>query len=198
MEITWLGASALLLKGRETKVLLDPAYHKGDALASGAAEIVVSAAATENLLRPDKGPQLVAREGEYELRGVAVRGVATAAGTLFVTEVDEVAVCDLGDFPGPLDVEALDAIGTIDVLAVSLQEGSPARAVEVAALVSQLQPSVLVPVGYRASGDESPGELGEFAKEMGLTQITAQAKLTLAGSPGASDDTRVVVLEARR
>jgi hypothetical protein len=33
---------------------------------------------------------------------------------------------------------------------------------------------------------------------MGLTQLSAQAKLTLAGSPGISDDTRVVILEARR
>ncbi|MGC2191637.1 MAG: MBL fold metallo-hydrolase [Candidatus Dormiibacterota bacterium] len=198
MEITWLGESALLLKGRETKVLLDPAYQRGGALANSAAEIVVSAAGEANVLSPAQGPQVVARQGEYELRGVSVRGVATASGTVFVTEVDEVAVCDFGELPGPLDVEALDAIGTIDVLAVSLQKGSPARAVEVAALVSQLQPSVLVPVGFQASGDESQGELAEFAKEMGLTQVTAQAKLTLAGSPGISDDTRVVILEARR
>ncbi|HVB13675.1 MAG TPA: MBL fold metallo-hydrolase [Candidatus Dormibacteraeota bacterium] len=197
MEITWLGESALLLKGRETKVLLDPAYQKGGALANSAAEIVVSAAGEDNVLRPVKGPQVVARQGEYELRGVSVRGVATAGGTLFVTEVDEVAVCDFGEFPGPLDVEALDALGTIDVLAVSLKQGSPARALEVAALVAQLQPSVLVPVGFQASGDESPGELGEFVKEMGLTQVSPQAKLTLAGSPGVSDDTRVVILEAR-
>lgn len=198
MEITWLGESALLLKGRETKVLLDPAYKNGGVPAHSAAEIVVSAAGEANVLSPTKGPQVVARQGEYELRGVSVRGVTTAAGTLFVTEVDEVSVCDFGEFPGPLDVEALDAFGTIDVLAVSVQKGSPARAVEVAALVSQLQPSVLVPVGYEASGDESPGELAEFAKEMGLTQLGAQAKLTLAGSPGISDDTRVVILEARR
>jgi len=197
LEITWLGESALLLKGRETKVLLDPAYQKGGALANSAAEIVVSAAGEDNVLRPVKGPQVVARQGEYELRGVSVRGVATAGGTLFVTEVDEVAVCDFGEFPGPLDVEALDALGTIDVLAVSLKQGSPARALEVAALVAQLQPSVLVPVGFQASGDESPGELGEFVKEMGLTQVSPQAKLTLAGSPGVSDDTRVVILEAR-
>ncbi|MGH7643092.1 MAG: MBL fold metallo-hydrolase [Candidatus Dormibacteria bacterium] len=198
MEITWLGGSALLLKGRETRVLLDPAYQKDGALANSTAEIVVSPAGGENVLTPAKGPQVIARQGEYELRGVSVRGVMTAGGTLFVTEVDEVAVCDFGEFSGPLEVEALDAIGTIDVLALSLQKGSPSRAVEVAALVSQLQPSVLLPVGFQASGDESPGELAEFAKEMGLTQTSAQAKLTLAGSPGISDDTRVVILEARR
>lgn len=197
MEITWLGDNALLLKGRETKVLLDPAYRAAGAV-QGAAEIVVSEAGGDNVLRPTQGPQVVARQGEYELRGVSVRGIATATGTVFVTEVDEVAVCDFGELPGPLNVEALDAIGTIDVLAVSLNGGSAARAVEVAALVSQLQPSVLIPVGFQASGDESLGQLGDFAKEMGLAQVSPQAKLTLAGSPGISDETRVVVLETRR
>lgn len=198
MEITWLGDSAILLKGRETKVLVDPAYQRDGSSINGSAEIVVSAAGQDNVLRPEHGPQVLARQGEYELRGVSVRGVVTEGGTVFVTEVDEVAVCDFGELPGPLDVEVLDALGTIDVLAVSLQQGSPARAVEVASLVSQLQPSVVVPVGYRAAGDGTLGELGPFAQEMGLTQVNPQAKLTLSGSPGISDDTRVVVLEARR
>lgn len=196
MEITWLGESALLLKGRETKVLVDPAYPRGGSPAS--AEIVVSAAGEANLLRPERGPQVVARQGEYELRGVSVRGMLAAGGTVFVTEVDEVAVCDFGELSGGLEVEVLDALGTIDVLAVSLQQGSPARAVEVASLVAQLQPSVVVPVGYRPSDDGSLGELGPFAQEMGLAQVNPQAKLTLSGSPSISDDTRVVVLEARR
>ncbi|MFZ0167964.1 MAG: MBL fold metallo-hydrolase [Candidatus Dormiibacterota bacterium] len=198
MEITWLGASALLLKGRDTRVLVDPAYQPGKASSNGSFEIVVSSAAGENRLRPEQGPQVVARQGEYELRGVSVRGVATGTGTVFVTEVDEVAICDFGELPGVLEVEVLDALGTIDVLAVSVQEGSAQRARELTNLVSQLQPAVLIPVGYRASGDGSLGELASFAQEMGLAQVNPQPKLTLSGAPGISDDTRVVVLEARR
>ncbi|MGC2296264.1 MAG: MBL fold metallo-hydrolase [Candidatus Dormiibacterota bacterium] len=197
MEITWLGASALLLKGRDTRVLVDPAYQPGKASSNGSFEIVVSSAAGENRLRPEQGPQVVARQGEYELRGVSVRGVATGTGTVFVTEVDEVAICDFGELPGVLEVEVLDALGTIDVLAVSVQEGSAQRARELTNLVSQLQPAVLIPVGYHASGDGSLGELASFAQEMGLAQVNPQPKLTLSGSPGISDETRVVVLEAR-
>ncbi len=198
MEITWLGESALLLKGRETRVLVDPAYQPGRGSSNGTFDIVVSSNGGENQLRPEQGPQVVARQGEYELRGVSVRGVATATGILFVAEVDEVAVCDFGDLPGALEVEVIDALGTIDVLAVSLQQGSATRARELTSLVSQLQPEVLIPVGYRASSDGSLGELAPFAQEMGLAQVNPQAKLTLSGSPGTSDETRVVVLEARR
>jgi hypothetical protein len=198
LEITWLGDSALLLKGRDTRVLVDPAYQPGPGSNNGNFDIVVSSSGGENRLRPEQGPQVVARQGEYELQGVSVRGVTTGSGMLFVTEVDEVAVCDFGELPGALEVEVIDALGTIDVLAVSLQQGLATRARELTSLVSQLQPAVLIPVGYRASSDGSLGELAPFAQEMGLAQVNPQAKLTLSGSPGASDDTRVVVLEARR
>jgi hypothetical protein len=198
LEITWLGESALLLKGRETRVLVDPAYQRGRGSSNGTFDIVVSSNGGENQLRPEQGPQVVARQGEYELRGVSVRGVATATGILFVAEVDEVAVCDFGDLPGALEVEVIDALGTIDVLAVSLQQGSATRVRELTSLVSQLQPAVLIPVGYHASSDGSLGELAPFAQEMGLAQVNPQAKLTLSGSPGTSDESRVVVLEARR
>jgi hypothetical protein len=179
-------------------VLIDPAYQPDRGSNNGTFDIVVSSTGGENRLRPEQGPQVVARQGEYELRGVSVRGVATGSGTLFVTEVDEVAVCDFGELPGALEVEVIDALGTIDVLAVSLQQGQATRARELTSLVSQLQPAVLIPVGYRASSDGSLGELAPFAQEMGLAQVNPQAKLTLSGSPGISDDTRVVVLEARR
>jgi hypothetical protein len=96
-----------------------------------------------------------------------------------------------------LDAEVVDSLGTIDVLAVSLQYGSAPRAREVASLVSQLQPAVLVPVGYRAASEGSLGELATFAQEMGLGQVVPLPKLSLSGSPGVSDETRVVVLEAR-
>ncbi len=198
MEITWLGASALLLKGRQTKVLVDPDYRAPSGKGNPPGEIVVSAQAASNQFRPSSGPQVVARAGEYELAGVAVRGVPLGDGLAFVTELDEVSVCDFGELSASLDEDALEALGGLDVLAVSLGQGSPERARQVAALISQLQPGVMVPVGYQPGSDGGLGELAPFAQEMGLTQITPQSKLNLSGSGGGADDTRVVVLEARR
>ncbi|MGH7640276.1 MAG: MBL fold metallo-hydrolase [Candidatus Dormibacteria bacterium] len=197
MEITWLGGSALLLKGREAKVLLAPEPGFG-ASVPGGAEVVVGALAPENQLRVENGPQVVARPGEYELRGVTVRGVATGARTLFVAQVDEVAVLDLADFKGTLDPDTLDVLGSLDVLAISVDGGAPGRAAEVAQLVAQLQPAVLLPVGFLGGGgEETPAGLEPLVKEMGLGQLGAQPRLNLSGSGGTSDETRVVVLEAR-
>ncbi|MHB8323465.1 MAG: MBL fold metallo-hydrolase [Candidatus Dormibacteria bacterium] len=197
MDITWLGADTLLLKGRDTKVLIDPSGSDAAAAARAGADVLVGGVGPQNVLRPDSGPQVVARPGEYELRGVSVRGVAVRDGTAFVTEVDEVAVCSFGLLPADISEEALEALGVIDVLAVSLESGAPARAVAVAQLVSRLQPAVMVPTGYEPAAELAAGELAGFVKEMGLAQVSSQAKLTLTGSAGGTEDTRVVILEPR-
>lgn len=198
MEITWLGGDTLLLRGRETRVLTDPTNAGAEAGTKAGVEIVVAGAGVENVLRPESGPQVVARPGEYELRGVSLRGISLPVGPVFVTEVDEVTVCNFGELPlGTLE-DALDSLGVIDVLAVSVGGGTPARAMEVAQLVARLAPAVVIPVGYEPAADGTPGQLGNFAKEMGVVSITSQPKLTLSGSTGGVENTRVVVLDLRR
>jgi L-ascorbate metabolism protein UlaG (beta-lactamase superfamily) len=200
LEITWLGGDSLLLRGRETRVLIDPTNSGVEAGARAGIEIVVGGAGAENMLRPESGPQVVAHAGEYELRGVSLRGINLPAGPVFVTEVDEVSVCNFGELPLGASEEALESLGVIDVLAVSVGGGTPARAMEVAQLVARLMPAVVIPVGYEPQPEGVPGQLAAFAKEMGAVQVTPQPKLTLSGSaPGGSvEETRVVVLDLRR
>ncbi|HVD03476.1 MAG TPA: MBL fold metallo-hydrolase [Candidatus Dormibacteraeota bacterium] len=198
MDITWLGGNSLLLKGRETRVLLAPLGADAQTNTRAGADIVVGFTAGENVLRPDSGAQMVARPGEYELRGVSVRGVSVTAGTVFVTELDEVSVCNFGDQSTEISDEALEALGFIDVLGIGLDGGSAARAMAVAQLLTRARPAVCIPTGYVSALDAAPGELAAFVKEMGLAQVTPQGKLTLSGSSGSADDTRVVVLEPRR
>ena len=186
-----------MLRGREARVLVDPSGSDLESAARAGADILVGGVGTQNLLRPESGPQVVARPGDYELPGVSVRGVALREGTAFVTEVDEVAVCSFGALPREISEEMLEALGVIDVLAVSLLSGAPARTVAVAELVSRLEPAVMVPTGYEPAPELVTGELAAFVKEMGLAQVTAQAKLTLTGSAGGTEDTRVMILEPR-
>ncbi len=198
MEITWLGSDSLLLRGRESRVLLSASGDDPQLAGRTGSDIVVGPVAEENQLRPPSGPQMVVRPGEYELRGVSVRGVAVSGGVVFVTEVDEVAVCNFGALPAELSDEALESLGFIDVLGISLDNGSSARAVAVAQFIARVQPGVMVPTGYQSALDAAPGELAALVREMGLAQVSPQAKLTLSGSLGAAEDTRVVVLEPRR
>ncbi len=194
LEIAWLGGDALLLRGREARVLLAPSSVP---VPSGV-DIVVGGGGDGNLLRPDGGPQVVARPGEYELRGVTVHGVALPTGTAFVAIVDEVPVCNFGALPTEFPEDTLESIGVVDVLAVSLEGGAPGRAVSAAALVGRLQPAVVVPIGFEPVEGGVPEALAAFIKEMGVGEVHPQARLSLSGFSGGSEDTRVVVLEPRR
>ncbi|MHB1499822.1 MAG: MBL fold metallo-hydrolase [Candidatus Dormibacteria bacterium] len=198
MDITWLGADSLLLRGRETKVLLAPTGDDPQLAARAGADLVIGGTVKENVLRPDSGPQVVARPGEYELRGITVRGVPLKGATVFVAEVDDVTVCSFGDLDVELSDEAVEQLGFIDALGISLEGGSPARALAVSQLIARLQPAVMIPTGYQSVLDAAPGELAAFAREMGVAQVVPQAKLTLSGSSGTAEETRVVVLEPRR
>jgi len=198
LEITWLGSDNLLLRGREARVLLSASADETQLAGRTGADIVVGPVAEENSLRPTTGPQVVARPGEYELRGVSVRGISVLGGVVFVTEVDEVAVCNFGALPAELSDRALEELGFIDVLGLSLEGGSSARAQMVAQFIARVQPGVMVPTGYQSPLDAAPGELAALVREMGLAQVSPQPKLTLSGSLGSADDTRVVVLEPRR
>jgi L-ascorbate metabolism protein UlaG (beta-lactamase superfamily) len=201
MEITYLGLSCLRLRGREAEVLVDP-LPMGTRGPKVSPDIVVrtEGETDPNLLRQHPGrPQEVGGEGEYEIRGVTIVGFAAEASTIMRIEVDDVRIAALGRFRRQLTEDEVDALGHIDVLAVPVGGGDALGATDATKLVNALEPAIVVPVRYRVAG--LPGDyegVERFVKEMGLADgWTPQAKLNLTGSLGATDDTRVVVLEPR-
>ncbi len=199
MELTYLGRSCVRLRGRDVQVIIDP---ESSAQAKGADVIVRTAGATDVVrLRPgDAGSaQVVSGPGEYEIRGVPVRGLAAGAGTVMRVAVDEVRVVALGCFAQQLTEEQIDALGHVDVLVVPVGGGDALNASAATKLVRAVEPAIVVPVRYAAGvadGDYEP--VDRFASEMGLPEgWTEVPKLNLSGSSGAGEETRVVILEQR-
>jgi len=201
MELTYLGRSCVRLRGRDVQVVIDP---ESDAQAKGADLIVRTTGATDVVrLRPsDRGAgaaQIVSGPGEYEIRGVPVRGLSAGASTVMRVAVDEVRVVALGCFAQQLTEEQIDALGHVDVLVVPVGGGDALNASAATKLVRALEPGIVVPVRYAngvADGDYEP--VDRFASEMGLPEDWAeQAKLNLSGSSAAGEETRVVILEQR-
>ncbi len=198
MELTWLGDRCALARGREVRVLLDPPVGP-EPVARAGADLVVRSTGGVNVLRPSSGPTELAQPGEYEIHGVSCHGVAVEGGTFFVCDVDEVAVGVIGRGAVTLSEAALEAIGRVDVLVLPVGGGPGLSGAEAAAAVARIQPALVVPVAYALGEDLfGPEPLAPFAREMGLAQWTAQPRLTLTGSPGPADESRVVVLEPRR
>ena len=206
MEITYLGQSCVRLRGRDTQVLVDPPDGQLPGLAKSTPDLVVRTEGRTDpvLLRPGEGrSQTIAGAGEFEVRGVTVRGIDAGGGrTLMRIEVDDVAVVSVGRLDRQLSEDEVDALGHVDVLLLPVGGGDSLAPQAATKVVNAVEPAVVVPVRYRNTASPGSGELepvDTFAREMGLAEGTwqSQPKLQLNGAMPGVDDARVVILEPR-
>lgn len=202
MEITYHGISAIRLRGKDCTVLVDPALPttvnklKPDL-------VVRSEGDTQpESLRPHEGkPQEIAGPGEFEVKGVSVRGMPAGRTTIMRIEVDDVRVATLGKLDRQLTEEEIEELGRIDVLVVPVGGVDALGATAATKLVNAIEPAIVVPVRYQTEGGDGQNfePLGKFTKEMGLADgsWSVQPKLSLTGAMGATEETRVVILESR-
>ena len=206
VEITYLGQSCVRLRGREAQVVVDPPDAHLPGLGKASPDIIVR---TEGRTDPERlrarpgQSQEIAGAGEFEVRGVTVRGVDTGNGrTIMRVEIDDVRVVSVGRLDRQLTEEEIDALGHVDVLVAPVGGGDALAPSAATKLVNALSPAIVVPVRYRSAASPGSGDyepVDTFAKEMGLADdaYQAQPKLNLNGAMTGSDDSRVVVLEPR-
>jgi L-ascorbate metabolism protein UlaG (beta-lactamase superfamily) len=214
MEISFVGHACFRLRGREASVVVDP-YGKGLGLTTltpskFAADILTIShdhPGHNNSAMVGGEPKIVDSPGEYEIRGVAIRGVAAyhdsemgeklGKVTLFAIEIDDVVVAHLGDLGHSLTELQQEQLGAVDVLLVPAGGGTALSATQAAEVTNQVEPKIVVPMHYKLPGMKlALDEPKHFASEMGIDKIEYQPKLSLSGKP-SNDETRVVFLEAR-
>lgn len=151
-------------------------------------------------------PRVIHGPGEYEIRGVLITGVATfhdqssgkdlGRNTVYVLQMDELRVCHLGDLGHVLSTEQVDEVGTVDVLFVPAR-GQVIDTAKAAEVISQIEPSLIVPMHFAGPQGDGVAAIEKFCHEMGLRQIVPQPRLGVTRS-NLPQETQVVVLEARR
>ena len=204
MEITYHGLSWVRLRGRDTTVVIDPPQAQLPGLARSASSLLVR---TEGATDPEKlrvregHVQEVSGPGEFEVRGVSIFGFPADGVTVMRVTVDDVRVVSAGRLHRQLTEDEIDALGHVDVLVVPVGGGDGLGAADAAKLVHAVEPAIVVPARYRATGGTADYEpVDKFAREMGLAEGSWQAlpRLNLSGASSDSDnDTKVVILEAR-
>jgi L-ascorbate metabolism protein UlaG (beta-lactamase superfamily) len=212
MDINWYGHSCFRLRGRDIAVITDP-YGPGagyGTLKASAAVVTIShdhpnhnyAKAVSDARKVITGP------GEYEIGGLMITGVATTKreledgtavkNTAFLIHVDDVTVCHLGALSSPLTREELDELKNADVLLLPVGGHGSINASQAAAVVSQLEPKIVLPMRYATEGAEAGLDTVEaFCREMGLESPAPQPRLTVTKS-SLPDEPTVTILEARK
>lgn len=165
VDITWLGHACFVLKGKNRTVVTDPYRpdlfgslgeldadiltvshsHPGHSYVEGIAD----------------SPRQVNRPGEYEIGGVFITGISTfhddqqgklrGKNTLYLIEMDGLALCHAGDIGHSLPAQLIEEIGSVDVLFLPVGEISTLGIDAAIELVRQLEARVVVPMHYKTS-----------------------------------------------
>jgi len=208
VDITWLGHSCFKIRGSQAIIVTDPfPPNMGYTLGKITADIV-----TVSHLHPSHSynegingeHRLVKGPGEYEISGVLMLGIATfhdavkgqskGKNTVYLMEVDGVAICHLGDIGHVLSDAQVEELGNVDILMVPVGGVSTINASMAAEMIRKLEPKIVLPMHYKTpktTRDLEP--VDNFLKEMGLSQVEPRPKLTISKS-NLPLTTQVIVL----
>jgi len=209
LDITWLGHSCFRIKGKEVTVITDPCHPSlGYSLDNLQADIVTLShfhpghcytEAITSEFKEVKGP------GEYELKGIFITGISTwhdavqgqnlGKNTVYLLEMDGMALCHLGDLGHLPSSEFIEDVGDVDVLFVPVGGVSTIDGLMAAEIVRRLTPKIVIPMHYKTAALTKEIEpIDKFLKEVGVKEAVSQAKLSISWS-NMPTSTQVVILE---
>jgi len=209
LDITWLGHSCFRIKGKEVTVITDPCHPSlGYSLNKLQANIVTLShfhpghsytEAITSEFRVIKGP------GEYELGGIFITGIATwhdavkgeqlGKNTVYLLEMEGMALCHLGDLGHLPSPELIEDMGDIDVLFLPVGGVSTIGSSTAAEIVRRLTPKVVIPMHYKTAALTRELEpVDKFLKEVGVKENVSQPKLSVNRS-NLPTSTQIVVLD---
>lgn len=213
MVITWYGHACFKIQSGDRTLVVDPFAKKiGLTPPNIQADIVFVTHAhfDHSNTKAIKGDYfLVNGPGEYEIKGVKVRGISSfhddeegakrGANTLYLIELEEIRVLHLGDLgQAALDDGQLEAIGGVDIAMVPVGGFFTIDAKQAVGIVNQLEPKIVIPMHYKIPKLTIVQLEGvdKFLKELGEEDVTPEEKLVVKKKDFEQDGerTRVVVL----
>jgi L-ascorbate metabolism protein UlaG (beta-lactamase superfamily) len=220
MELTWYGRTCVRLRGKDAVVVADPYQSIVGPTGRGITGDIVTVSHPDDtpLPKPKGRPSrdgkthlptsldnafVLDGPGEYEVRNVLLTGVRTyrddrrgadrGRQTAFAVELDGIHTIHLGDIGHLLTEEKIADIGSVDVVCVPI--GGSLSATKAAELVSQLDPSIVVPMPVCEDEAACEDAVRRFLHEMGA-EPTPQPRLAVTPS-SLPQETTTVLLESR-
>lgn len=211
MVITWYGQSCFKIQSGETILFTDPFNREiGLTPPRGQANIVTVShghSDHDNYESLSGEPLLIAGPGEYEYKGVNIRGVLSfhddkegkerGTSTMYVIEMENIKICHLGDFgQKKLDEEQLEKLNGVDILMIPVGGVSTLDGEGAAEVINQIEPRIVIPMHYKIPGLVFKYDGVEpFLKEMGVPKKETLDKLTLKKKDLPEAETEVKVMK---
>lgn len=208
MVITFLGGEFVKVQFGDTILAFNP-ISKDSALktAKFGADIVLSTLnhpdmnGIDQVSFGDKKAFAVNSPGEYEVKGVFIKGHASESGyggekrinTIYTVELEGMNICFLGAInQSELPTEADEAIDDVDILFVPIGGDGVLDAAKAYKLAVSIGPKIIIPIHYGDMGNRDA--LKTFLKEAGESP-KPEAKLTLKKKDLEGKEADVLLLE---
>lgn len=184
MLIQWFGHSCFRLEDKETSILIDP-FDKEIGLRPPKTKdpVVLSTHGHydhASLSDVSTDAVVITGPGEYEAKGVSVRGIKSfhdntqgserGLNTIYVITIEDITICHLGDLgQEKLEEEQVDQIGDVDILMIPVGGVYTIDGKQAAEIIGQIEPKIIIPMHFKVPGlkiDIAGPE--KFIKEIGL------------------------------
>jgi L-ascorbate metabolism protein UlaG (beta-lactamase superfamily) len=212
MNISWYGNRCIRIEAKEGTILIDPFDPKVTGLRGPTINddlVLISEAAPEKevLERINDGAFVIRGAGEYERKGIAVRGIQATAdsqegrelglATIYTVIAEDISICHLGACgQDKLTSEQLEVIGDPDILIIPVGGQSALDAKVAVEFASQIEPKIIIPVQYALDGAKYEADkLDKFVKQIGLTPQTVDS-YRISKKQLPTDQTQLVVINA--
>jgi len=133
-------------------------------------------------LTGEKQPFCVTGPGEYEIKGVFIKGFPNGSSgkllnTIYSIRFDNINLCHLGALSSAeIPKETRAELGPIDILFVPTYNEESLTAAQAHKISNLLNPKIIVPLFVGSSGTDT---LKKFLKESGAESMKPTDKLTL-------------------
>lgn len=157
----------------------------------------------ETVTHGDSVPFVISAPGEYEVKGVTVRGFATESryggekriNTVYLVTLENMRLCFLGALSSKeLPARVREVLEEIDILFTPIGGGEVLTPSDAHALAVSLEPHLIIPIHYEGSGEKDA--LKTFLKESGEKHLSPVEKLTVKKKDLEGKEEEIVVLQA--
>jgi len=208
MIISYMGAEAFKIQFGDTVVAYNP-VSKDSKLksASFGSDIVLTSLnhpdfnGKENAARGEKAPFVISGPGEYEIKGVFIKGFSseskyggeTKINTIYTMSLEGMNLCFLGALSSPeLPNEIVEELEEIDVLFVPIGGEGVLTSSEAYKLSVEIEPKIIIPMHYGVIGDKNA--LKTFLKEGSDDSTETLDKLTIKKKDLEGKEGDIVIL----
>lgn len=210
MIITYDGVESVKISHGDFTIALNPISKESKfKLANFGSDVVLITAnhpdfnGSDTATRQGKEPFIIKSPGEYEVRGVFVRGFASKTvydgveriNTVYTFELDGIKVAYFGAISDKdLDSKAKEEIGDIDIVFVPVGGDEVLGGEDAYKIAMKREPKIIIPIHFGVVGQKDA--LEKFLKEADAKDVKPIDKLTIKKKDLIGKEGEVVVLSS--